>query len=121
MNELIETLFQGFEVDGNQIPVAFLQYDGHGDPYITYMQSGAGGSYSGDDDLLGYVDYYDVDIYSKGNFFPIIAAVKRIMKQGGFFFEPSRTGPDMYETDTGYYHKTLCFGIHRQELEDQEG
>ena len=116
MNEIIETLFSGFKVDGVTIPVVFLRYLGHGEPYVTYMQTDADRSYGGDDDLQGYVDYYDFDVYSKGNFFPIIDAIKGIMKAAGWMFEPSRCSPDFYEEDTGYYHKTLCFAVHRQEV-----
>ena len=115
MNELIKRIFDNFEVDGKIIPVKFLYYQGHGEPYITYMNTDADNSYSGDDELLGYIEYYDFNIYSKGNFINIIEAVKEKLKANGFMFEPSRTSADMYETDTGYYHKTLCFAIYREE------
>jgi hypothetical protein len=115
MNELIETLFKDFTVDGVKIPVSFLYYEGHGEPYITYMQTDADNSYSGDDELLGYADYYDFDIYSKGDYTNIVKSVKALLKANDFVWQPSRTSPDMYETDTGYYHKTLCFAILRGE------
>lgn len=115
MNELIESIFENFTVDGKPIPVKFLFYQGHGEPYVTYMQVEANNSLSGDDDLIGYVDYYDIDIYSKGNFYPIIERVKELMKQNEFVWQPSRSSQDMYEVDTGYYHKTLCFAIAREE------
>lgn len=115
MNELIETLFKDFTVDGVSVPVSFLYYEGHGEPYITYMQTDADSSYSGDDELLGYADYYDVDIYSKGDYTNIVKSVKALLKANDFVWQPSRTSPDMYETDTGYYHKTLCFAILREE------
>ena len=115
MNALIETIFNGFMVDGVEIPVSFLFYDGHKDTYITYMQTDADGSYSGDDELLGYADYYDFDIYSKGDYTNIVKSVKSLLKGNNFTWQPSRTSSDMYETDTGYYHKTLCFSILRGE------
>lgn len=115
MNELIETLFKDFTVDGVSVPVSFLYYEGHGEPYITYMQTDADSSYSGDDELLGYADYYDFDIYSKGDYTNIVKSVKALLKANDFEWQPSRTSPDMYETDTGYYHKTLCFAILREE------
>lgn len=115
MNELIEILFKDFTVDGVKIPVSLLYYEGHGEPYITYMQTDADSSYSGDDELLGYADYYDFDIYSKGDYTSIVKSVKSILKANDFVWQPSRTSPDMYETDTGYYHKTLCFAILRGE------
>lgn len=115
MNELIMSIFADFSVDGNSIPVKFLYYHGHGEPYVTFMQTDADNSLSGDDDLIGYVDYYDFDVYSKGDIFPIIDAVKSRLKEHGFVWQPSRTSSDFYETDTGYYHKTLCFGILKEE------
>lgn len=115
MNELIEKIFNGFTVDGIEIPVSFMYYEGHGEPYITYMQIDADSSYSGDDELLGYADYYDFDVYSKSDYTNIIKSVKSTLKENDIMFSPSMSSSDMYEPDTGYYHKTLCFRILRQE------
>lgn len=111
IHTLLRQIFSGFEVDGVSIPVNFLFYQGHGEPYITYMQQDADNSLSGDDDLLGYVEYYDFDIYSRGNYLPIVERVIEIMESNGFVFQPSRSSADMYEVNTGYYHKTLNFAI----------
>ena len=115
MNELIESIFANFTVDKVAIPVSFMFYSGHGEPYVVYMQQDADGSLSADDDLVGYVDYYDFDVYSKGNFLKIIESVKELLKANGFVWQPSRTSQDFYEVDTGYYHKTLNFAILREE------
>ena len=115
MNELIQSIFRNFTVNGVSIPVKFMHYQGHGEPYITYMNQDMDGSLSGDDDLVSYVDYYDFDVYSKGNFFPIIESVKHKLKENGFVWQPSRSSIDFYEPDTGYYHKTLNFAIFREE------
>ena len=114
MNEEIESIFRNFEVSGVQIPVVFLRYFGHGEPYVTYMEESIDGSFSGDDDLLGYIVYYDFDVYSKGNYLPIIEAIKALMKSAGWEWQPSRSSADMYEEDTGYYHKTLSFAKHKE-------
>lgn len=115
MRKLITELFKNFTVNGKKIPVAFLRYDGHETSYVTWMQYDMDNSFSGDDELLGYVEYYDFDVYSKGNFTDIIEEIKNILKAHNFVFQPSRTSPDMYEDDTGYYHKTLCFAILKEE------
>ena len=115
MNSLIETIFTDFQVDGVSIPVSFLRYNGKSITYVTYMHYDSANSFSGDDELLGYVDYYDFDIYSKGNYLNIVESIKQLLKQNGFMFQPSRTSPDMYEDDTGYYHKTLSFAIEKEE------
>ena len=115
MNELIETILANFKVDNVSIPVAYMFYEGHGEPYITYMQENADGSVSGDDELIGYVDYYDFDVYSKSNFLNIIESLKETLKPYGFVWQPSRTSADMYEVETEYYHKTLNFAILKEE------
>ena len=115
MNEFIESIFENFAVNGKSIPVKFLYYQGHGEPYVTYQQTDADNSISGDDDLIGYVDFYDFDVYSKGDYYPIIERVKQLLKEHDFVWQPSRSSGDFYETNTGYYHKTLCFAILREE------
>lgn len=115
MNELIESILSDFTVDGVSVPVAYMFYQGHGEPYVVYMQQDADNPLSGDDELLAYVDYYDFDVYSKGNYHNIVRALKSILKENGFVWQPSRSSSDMYETDTGYYHKTLNFAIYKEE------
>ena len=90
MNAEIETIFSGFAVDDVEIPVAFMFYDG-------------------DDDLLGYVTYYDFEIYAKGNYSKIITAVKALMKENGWTFQPAKSSTERYDRDTRVYSKTLCF------------
>ena len=115
MNELIKSIFENFTVDGVEIPVKFMFYEGHGEPYVVYMQQDADKSLSGDDELIGYVDYYDFDVYSRGNFLNIIESLKDVLESNGFVWQPSRTSQDFFETDTGYYHKTLNFGFLKEE------
>lgn len=115
MNELIESIFKGFTVNGVSIPVSYLFYEGHGEPYVTYMAIDADNAFSGDDELIEYVEYYDFDVYSKGNYTAIIEQMKKLLKQNGFIWQPSRDSADQYETDTGYYHKTVNFAIIREE------
>ena len=115
MNELILQTLANFTVDGVTIPVAYAFYDGNADTYIVFMQEDADNAYSGDDELLGYADYYDFDVYSKNNFLKVIEELKKKLKEAGFIWIVSKTSSDLYETETKYHHKTLNFGIHRQE------
>ena len=115
MNSLIEKIFANFKVDNKSIPVSFLKYDGKEETYITYQSINNSNTLSADDEILNYIDYYDFDIYSKGNYFKIVREVKKIMKANGFMWQPSMSSSDMFEDDTGYYHKTLCFAIERME------
>ena len=119
MNAELEVLFNNFTVNGVSIPVALLYYDGHGEPYVTYKQYDKDNSYSSDDEISGYVTYYDFDVYSKGNFLAIVEAIKSILKQAGWTWQPRRDSPDMYEADTGYFHKTICFAYPIQTVDEQ--
>lgn len=114
MNATIETIFKDFTVDGVVIPVKYMRYKENATTYVTYMQQDAQNSYAGDDELMGYVGYYDFDVYSKWNYTNVIEQIKAKMKENGFMWCPARDSQDMYEDDTGYYHKTLCFAIHEQ-------
>ncbi len=116
MNSQIETIFTDFTVNGVSIPVRFLRYVGSADYYVIYTQTDMANVFSADDEIRGYVEYYDFDVYGKGNITAIISEVKRLLKAGGFMFQPSRCSEDMFEDDTGFYHKTLCFAKEKEEI-----
>lgn len=113
MNSIIEQLFANFKVNNVSIPVSFLRYTGKATTYITYMLINTDNSLSAENQIQNYVDYYDFDIYSKGNYLKIIDEVINKMTQAGFIWQPSQSSGDMFEDDTGYYHRTLCFAIER--------
>ena len=115
MNNEIQTLFNAFKVDGNLIPVSFLRYTGKATTYITYQEIQDDTSFSADDELQAYVSYYDFDIYSKSNYLNILESVKEILEANNWRWQPSMTSQDLYEDDTGYYHKTLCFAKIKEE------
>ena len=104
MNELIKNIFTNFEVDGVSIPVKFLYYYGHGEPYVIYQKESL---------ASGHVEYYDFDVYSTGNYKNIVESVKNKLTQNNFLWEPTRSSGDLYDTDTGYYHITLNFSYLR--------
>lgn len=116
MNSEIKTIFNNFKVNNVSIPVSFMRYGGKSTTYVTYMNMDNDGSFSGDDEILGYITYYDFDIYSKGNYLEIVKEIKKLMKANGWKWQPSRDSSDMYENDTGYFHKTLCFA---KEIEEE--
>ena len=113
MNEIIQAAFNGFKVNNVEIPVKYLHYLGHGEPYVTYTPTGNNNVFSADDQIQNYITYYDFDIYSKGNYYDIAEAIKAIMQANNFSYVPSQDSAEMFEPDTGYYHKTLCFAIER--------
>lgn len=115
INSLIKTIFSNFQVNDVLIPVAFLRYDGKSSTYITYQSVNSSETYSTDDDLDYYVEHFDFDIYSKGDYFAIIERVKSLLKENGFMWQPTLSSEDMYEDETGFYHKTLNFSYIRYE------
>ena len=109
MNAEIETIFDGFTVDEVEIPVSFVFYDGDADSWIVYNNVDNYHSLCGDDELLGYVTYYDFEIYSKGNYLNVMQAVKSLLIKNGWSFQPQMSSRDNYDRDTRVYSKTLCF------------
>lgn len=106
LNAEIESLLTG--QNGLGVPVSFMFYDGTEDTYVTYMQLDKDNVLAGDDTILGAVQYYDFDVYSKGNYLTVISNLINIMTAAGWTYQPSRDSPDMYERDTKFYHKTIC-------------
>ena len=113
-NAEIETIFSGFKVNNELIDLAYLFYGGHKDKYIVYAQVDTANSYSSDDDISGVIVYYDFDFYSKGNYSAIIKAAKDLLRSYNWTWQPNRDSEDLYDNDTGYYHKTVCFAKHLQ-------
>lgn len=113
MNSEIVEIFDGFTVDGKEVPVRLMTYEGHGEPYVIFSREHDDSPYAGDDSILGYITYYDFDVYSNGNFTELVEAVKAKMENAGWTWQVSRSSSDMYEADTGYFHVTLSFAKER--------
>lgn len=109
MNSEIEAIFTDFTVNNVSIPVAYMFYNGSSDAYIVYSNVDNDKSYAGDDELLGYITYYDFGVYAKGNYFQIMSEMMDRLERAGWTFSPSKSSADSYDRDTGYYFKTLCF------------
>ncbi len=107
MNEEIENIFNNFTVNGVVIPIAFIKYFGKAETYITYQSISNNLALSSDDIANYSKNIIDIDVYTKGNYIQIIEKIKEKMKQNDFVWKDD--SPDMYETDTGFYHKTLSF------------
>jgi hypothetical protein len=105
--ELMNSIFSNFIVNGKTIPAGYLTYDGKETTYITYTFTADRPALFGDDKELESVISIDIDIFSKGNFLAIEDKVKEVMENNDFIRIDS--SPDMYEKETGLYHKTLEF------------
>lgn len=107
INSVIEKAFQNFTVNQKHIPIAFLNYTGKSDAYLTYYtwQEHAGDFY--DDQYHAEISYGTVSIFSTGNFKEILRQVKQKLKENGFTWTDN--GPETFERDTGYYHVPVNF------------
>lgn len=99
---LIKEIFQDFEV-----PVEFIRYTGNEKTYITYSFTDDRPGVMAEDKEVLSIASIDIDIFSDGNYLDIEEKVEKIMIDNNFIRVGS--SPDMYETDTGLYHKTIEF------------
>lgn len=107
LNAEIERVLNN-QTTGLGVPVAFMFYDGNAETYVTYMQLDKDNVLAGDDAILGCVQYYDFDVYSKSNYLTVVTNLINKLTAAGWTYQPSRDGPDLYERDTKYFHKTIC-------------
>ena len=107
-NAEIETLLTAL-----QVPYAYMFYEGNADTYITYMQQSKDDALAGDDKVIGFVMYYDFDVYSKGDYTGIVDSLIEAFENAGWTYQPSRESPDFYERDTKIFHKTICLAKER--------
>ena len=108
MNEELKTIFgDGIIVDGATFPMAHLRYRGKSNRYGTWTLLAERPILSGDDEPLYSVVSVDVDVYCEGNYLSAITEIKRIMKQNGWLWVEDSV--EMFEEDTGLYHKTSTF------------
>jgi hypothetical protein len=88
------------------VPVAFQTYSGTATTYITFFEYNQFGALHADDEEQETALFYQVDVWSKGDYTAIVQQVKQLMKQAGFrrTFET-----ELYEPDTQIFHKVLRF------------
>ena len=109
-NEIIMSALNGQITQGTKnVPIAYMQYKGDSQTYITFREIDKTPEFSADNECEYSIAKFTVDIFSKGNLLDIVSQVKEKMKANDFsWFEDS---PDLYEEDTKYYHKALTFEI----------
>ena len=89
------------------IPIAFLNYTGNSDIYLTYYTWLEKPENFYDNENHSEIAYGTIDIFSKSNFKDILESVKEKLMQYGFTWTDN--GPETYEQDTGYYHVPVNF------------
>lgn len=108
MNEELKTLFgDGINVNGEVIPIAHLIYEGKSKRFITWTMLDETPILSANDEQLFSLCSVDIDIFSDGNYLDIIKEIKQLMKNNEWVW--TGDSPEMYEEDTGLYHKTCTF------------
>ena len=89
-----------------QVPVSFQKYSGKATNYITfheYLQSGE----EFEDDSEAFTGHYiQVDLWSKADYSTMAGNIRTLMIQAGF---KRLDEADLYEPDTGLYHKGMRF------------
>lgn len=88
------------------VPVSFQKYSGKAKEYITFHEYfGTGESYEDDlETLTGH--YIQVDVWSKNDYTKLVNDVRQMLILNGF---KRLNEIDLYEEDTGIYHKGLKF------------
>jgi hypothetical protein len=108
MNEELKALFgDGINVNCEVIPIAHLIYEGKSKRFITWTILDETPILSADDEQLFGVCSVDIDVFSDGNYLDIIKEIKILMKNNEWVW--TGDSPEMYETDTGLYHRTCTF------------
>ena len=118
MNEELKLILgESLVIGEEQIPIAHLRYKGKSKKYVTWTITGEAPALSANDEVLCSICPVDVDIFSDGNYLDIEKKIKQIMKNNEWVWVED--SEEMYEEDTGLYHKTISFEKERN-LEWQE-
>lgn len=112
MNNEIEKILEEFKVDNKKIPFKFLKYKGKSKTYITYMELVNNPELHGDDAPIYSVSSFDFDIYSNSNYLKIVSELKKVMLAHDFTWVED--SPDIFEEETGLFHKTITFAKERR-------
>ena len=107
MHEIIQNILDGLIVDGLPIPSAPLRYRGIARRFVTWTITSEDPQVPADDGCAVSFIELDVDIYSDVDYSDIMDAVIPLFTAAGWVWTDS--GPEMFEEDTGLYHRTVSF------------
>lgn len=108
MNKELKSIFgNSINVNGEIIPISHLTYKGKSKRFITWTLLDEVPSLSANDEPLFSVCTLDVDIFSDGNYLDMMKTIKRMLKDNDWVW--TGNSPEMYEEDTGLYHRTCSF------------
>lgn len=108
MNEELKLILgESITINGEIISIAHLRYKGNSKRFVTWTLLNEVPMLSANDEPLCSVCSVDIDIFSDGNYLDIIKEIKNKMKNAEWVW--TGDSPEMYEDDTGLYHKTCSF------------
>lgn len=88
------------------IPVSALSSNNTADEYIVFNEYNQAPSLTADDDELATKYFYQVDVYTKGDFTDIVKEVESRLKAIGF---KRMFSSETYDNDAQKYRKILRF------------
>jgi hypothetical protein len=88
------------------VPVSFATYKNSAETYIVFLEYNQAPRLNADDEEILTKHFYQVDVFSSGNYTQLVQDVKRLMKEAGFgrMFES-----ETYDTDMKKYRKIFRF------------
>ena len=105
--EIKSILGENISIGNASVPVDHLRYKGTSKTFVTWSILGERPSLCADDEQIFSVVSVDIDVFSNGNYSKLITEIKRRMKENGWLW--LEDSPEMYEDDTGLYHRTITF------------
>ena len=116
INPKIEEIFIDFKVDGKKIPIAYSQYFGKEDAYITYYTWMEKPYLFADDNNQSEYCHFTVDVWSKGNFKNIVESVKQKLKENGCVW--TDCAAEMYDPETDLFHVPIDFYVTKETISE---
>lgn len=115
MNELssyhaeVKSILESLTVDGVSVPCFFTFYEGDLPTYVTWNQLFNRSQLNGDNQVLGWWEYFEFGVFSKSDYWPIVDALAQLLKANGWQYCPVESGADNYDFETKFFFKTLVF------------
>lgn len=93
------------------VPVAFGNYNQTADTYIVFVEYNQASRMNANDDEIITKHFFQMDVFSTGNYLQLVKDVKRLMKEAGFgrMFES-----ETYDTDMKMFRKILRFNYENE-------
>lgn len=88
------------------VPVSFMDYNSNEGTYIVFLEYNQGSWLQADDEEMYTKHFFQVDVFSSGNYLTLVKNVKTAMKKAGFgrMFES-----ETYDDDMKKFRKILRF------------